>query len=392
LEPLVDDGVDFWVNDEGEADYFMFHWWNVAEALALPFTEGGQRFYSLNRAWTPGMARLGATVWTGEIDATWEDLMSTPGMMLNWVLAGAPYVACDIGGFKRDTTAELLTRWMQVGIFMPTMRVHSGLQAVPHWPWLWGDEASGAMRQALELRYRLIPYHYSLAHTMFTSLFLWMRPLVMEFPDDPVAADITTEWMDGAILVAPILHQHSRRQIYLPAGTWYPLGASKITRTPVSCERCRRTILEAPGRQGNALEIVHGPAHMGGEAAFDEVPAFVRAGTVLPLAPVVQHTGALPGGALEVQVYAGADGSFDLFEDDGETTKYQSGHLRITRFHWDDATGTLSWRLTGSVLAPGQIAFRELFVSLFDEAGAVRRSATEPLGMQGSISTDALFA
>jgi len=286
LRHLLNVGISFWWNDEGETDYFTYFYWNTAQVQALRATISSptaphRRFFSLNRAFTPGLARLGGAVWTGDIDPSWEDLRRTPGLMLNYALAGAPYVACDIGGFSGETQGELLTRWMQVGVFMPIMRVHSWLWAQPHWPWLFGETASTAMREALELRYRLIPYHYSLAHGMFDRKHLWMRPLAMVFPDDPVAVSITMQWMDGSLMVAPVLREDSHREVYLPAGKWYHF---------------------------NSTSAVDGEVHLGGHAEEDEIPLFVRAGTVLPLAPVVQSTDELPGGPLEIQIYSGADG------------------------------------------------------------------------------------
>jgi len=359
----VDDGVEFWWNDEGETDYFTYHWWNVAHRETQSRWNGTKRFYSLNRAFTPGMARLGATLWTGDTKPIWKDLHDTPGMMLNWGLAGAPYVACDIGGFWGRTKASLLTRWMQLGVFLPTMRVHSVVFDTPHFPWNFGDAPAAAMKQAMQLRYRLLPYHYSLAHEIYRDGVLWMRPLAMEFPGDALAADVVTQWMDGSILVAPVVRNDSRRHIYFPPGKWYALRASNITQVALG------------GRS-----VFEGPLEVEGEVAADGLPAFVRAGTVLPLAPVVQFTDALPGGPLEVQVYAGANGSFSLVEDDGETYAYQSGEVRVTSFAWDDARGTLSWAAEGS--APG--SFTELSVTLVG-ADSVSRSPVVALSGSGSI-------
>lgn len=355
---LLDAGMDFWWNDEGESDYFTFHWWNVAEGTALRARKQNKRFYSLNRAWTPGMARLGATVWTGDINATWSDLRATPGMMMNWGLAGAPYVACDTGGFAGMPSPLLMTRWLQVSTFMPTMRVHSVLGEKPHWPWNFGAESEAVMRKALELRYRLVPYHYSLAHVMFQRQKLWIRPLAMEFPEDPVAAAISTQWLDGQILVAPVLNAESQKEVYLPEGLWYPLGSN---------------------------ETIDGPTTLSGPASLDEVPAFVRAGTVLPLGPVLQFTDQLPGGPLEIHVYAGADGSFELIEDDGETTAYEAGAVRRTTFTWSDAARVLSWHVDGDVAAPGSCGFQELFVSLHDPNLGTRTTGTVAIGASGSI-------
>jgi len=358
------EGMSFWWNDEGETDIFTFYWWNIAEKEALQAVDANRRFYSINRAWTPGMPRLGATVWTGDIDPTWKDLAGTPGMMLNWVLAGHPYVACDMGGFTGATNAELLARWYQVGTFMPTMRVHSTIDTTPHFPFLFGKEAGEAMKAALNLRYRLIPYHYSLAHAQFAGLDMWIKPLVFEFPSDANVNNSVTQWFDGDILVAPVLSRKSRRDVYLPEGTWYPLAAS-------------------PSTSGHGRII--GPAHLKGTVDLSVVPAFARSGTVLPLAPIVQSSEELPGGPLEVQIYAGADGDFTLVEDDGSTLDYQAGKIRKTVLKWNDQKKTLTWAATGSDAPTKQ--FKQIFASLITADGK-SISSTVKLEATGSIKFD----
>lgn len=199
------DGVSFFWNDEGETSYYTFHHWNEAQAQTLASFNASRRFYSINRAWTPGMARLGATVWTGDINPSWDDLRNTAGLVVNWGLGGAPYVACDTGGFTGQSNAPLLTRWFQLATFMPTMRVHSTKSATPHFPWLWGEPYASTMRDALELRYRLLPYHYSLAHGMHATGRLWMRPLAAEFPADERAARVASQWLDGPSAPVPAI-------------------------------------------------------------------------------------------------------------------------------------------------------------------------------------------
>jgi len=273
----IPDGVDFFWNDEGETDYFTFHNWNLAQIETLRTSEPDRRFFSINRAWTPGMARIGATVWTGDINPSWEDLQGTPGMILNWGLGGAPYVACDIGGFTGQSEALLLTRWFQVGTFMPIMRVHSTKEATPHFPWLWGEPYASTMRDALNLRYRLVPYHYSLAHTMHQTGRLWMRPLIAEFPTDASAASITSQWLDGDILVSPVLNQDNSKSTYLPAGDWFAFNTSTVTT---------------------------GPTNVTGVAALEEVPLYVAPGSIITLGPVVQYTALqAPAGPLEVPLF-----------------------------------------------------------------------------------------
>jgi len=361
IMPYLDTGIDFWWNDEGELDYFTYYWWNVAEKAALLKKSPKQRFFSLNRAWSPGNARLGAAVWTGDITPTWGTLAHVPGYVVNYGLAGAPYVACDIGGFMSGATPELLVRWYQVGVFMPIMRVHSIESAMPHFPWLWGEDNIPLFRRAMELRYQLIPYHYSLAHAMSLRGKLWMQPLEMAFPDDPAVYGPITQWLDGdSLLIAPVLREDSKREVYLPRGRWYAFNTSII---------------------------FEGPQVLGGVAPLAETPVFAQAGTLLPLAPVVQHTGALPGGPLEVQVYAGAAGAFELVEDDGESVGYESGEIRTTSLTWDDESSTLSWQVKGTTSSAQ--AFSHLSATLFFPGG-VRRSAVRPLGASGSISFEDL--
>lgn len=336
----LDDGVRFWWNDEGETDYFTFFHWSGAQSDGLRAHDARTRFFSISRGFSPGLARLGGAVWTGDISATWDELRNTPGMVVNWGLAGLPYVTCDIGGFGTPTTALLLTRWMQLGVLIPIMRTHSVKSVTPHWPWLWGQPYADAMRAALELRYILLPYHYSCAHAMHAELALWMRPLIAEWPHDPAVAELTHEWLDGpSLLAAPILHADGAFSTYLPSALWYEFNSSTVHDGPTTLT--------------------------GSSAPIEAIPIFVRAPAIVPLAPVLQHTGDLPGGPLVVHVYAAANAnaSFTMVEDDGETEAYHNADdsVRATRFAWDAATATLSWVVTGD--APG--GFLDMVVMLF---------------------------
>ncbi|HEV2434437.1 MAG TPA: TIM-barrel domain-containing protein [Verrucomicrobiae bacterium] len=334
---LLRDGVDGWWNDEGEGTYTTYIYWNLTEAEAWQRYRPGQRLWTLNRAFSPGLQRLGAAAWTGDIRSSWQALAETPASLLNWSLAGMPYGACDIGGFFGNPSPELLSRWMEAGVFFPVMRSHSEINSTPRFPWLYGTNALHAIRDALDLRYRLIPYYYSLAHETFQTGLPLMRPLCMEFPDDPRVADLSDEWMMGdSLLAAPILQPGGKRSVYLPAGRWYAFGTNR------------------PLKGKRTLEVT---------AGLDEIPLYVRAGSILPLGPVIQHTSQLPGGPLELQIYPGQDAAFTLFEDDGETTDYLKGQVRRTTFVWQDKTSRLSWKTEGPYA--GQDVFRSLHVVLF---------------------------
>lgn len=253
-----------------------------------------------------------------------------------------PYGGCDIGGFDGDEPSpEMLTRWMEAGVFFPIMRTHSALSRTPRFPWLFGPEAESAIGKAINLRYRLIPYYYSLAHETYETGIPIMRPLLMEFPNDSKVANVSDQWLVGpSLMAAPVLQPGGKRSVYLPHGSWYVFGTNTA---------------------------VQGDRHLEVTATLDQIPLYVRAGTILPLGPVIQHTGELPGGVLEVQVYPGADATFTLVEDDGETTEYLRGQVRRTTFRWNDKAGRLSWQTEGPYKGKG--TFKNLRVVILDPKG-----------------------
>lgn len=335
---LLQAGIDGWWNDEGESTFTTYYYWNLTETEALARYRPGMRSWTLNRAFSPGSQRLGTAAWTGDIQSSWEMLAETPGSLLNWSLGGMPYETCDIGGYKGNPTPELLSRWMEAGVFFPVMRSHSERIATPRFPWLYGSNALTAIRKALDLRYQLIPYYYSLAHETFQTGLPLMRPLLMEFPNDPRTANLSDQWMmGGSLLVAPMLQPGGKRSVYLPAGHWYEFGSNRLLKG-------KRAIAVAAG--------------------LDEIPVYVRAGSLLPLGPVLQHTCQLPGGPLELEIYPGKDATFTLFEDDGITTDYLKGRVRRTTFTWQDKARRLSWQREGPYAGPD--VFQNLHVVLFD--------------------------
>lgn len=333
---LLKDGISGWWNDEGEATCTTYYYWMSAEREAMDRYRPNERLWTLNRAFSPGDQRLGAAAWTGDIVSSWKVLAGTPNSLLNWSLAGMPYEACDIGGFFGSPSPELMSRWMEAGVFFPIMRTHSEVHFPPHLPWLYGAEALDAMRKAIDLRYRLIPYYYSLAHETFETGVPMMRPLIMEFPNDSNVANLSDEWMMGdSILAAPILQEGGKRSVYLPAGDWYLFNTDQKI------------------QGGRTIQVT---------AALDEIPVYVRAGSILPLGPVVQHTAELPDGPLEVQVYPGKNAMFALVEDDGVSEDYLHGKTRRTTFIWDDAKKQLSWKRSGDY--SGQNVFQKTHVAV----------------------------
>lgn len=349
-------GIAGWWNDEGEGTYTKYYGWNTAERVANDRLRPGERFWSLNRAFAPGLARLGAAAWTGDIDTSWAVLQATPAALLNWAVAGMPYSACDIGGFKREDSPDLLARWMEAGVFFPVMRAHSTVTVRPRFPWLYGPEAEQAIRGALDLRYRLIPYYYSLAHETARTGLPWMRPMTMEFPDDAGLRTCADEWMLGHdLLAAPVLQPGTQRDVALPAGGWYRW--------------------EDGHRLAGAQTIaVH--------ADLADIPLYVREGSVIPVGPVVQSTRNLPGGPLEVAVYPGAEGTGVLVEDDGQSVH---GPERRTELVWHDAERRLTWSQSGGY--DGSDRFRAMIVQVFTPDGPIA-SPEQPLTESGSWTAD----
>jgi alpha-glucosidase len=354
LGKLIDAGIAGWWDDEGEITFTTYYYWNQAQSDALARVRPGARSWTITRAFQPGLQRFATASWTGDIGSDWCELADTPTHLLNWSLAGMCYGACDIGGFKGEDSPELLTRWMQVGTFLPVMRSHSSRRIQPRFPWLYGADAEAAIRKALELRYRLIPMYYSLAHEAYKTGAPLMRPLLMEFPSDSNVANLSSQWLIGrGLMAAPVLESGGHRSVYLPNDTWYRFESN----------------VKLAGHRD--IDVI---------APLDEIPVYVRAGTILPLAPVLQHTDQLPGGPLELQIYPGKSASFTLVEDDGLTTAYLKGQVRRTTFTWDDAQRRLSWKIEGPY--DGKDIFRSMKVMVFDPKQKI---------LDGSLASDGVL-
>jgi alpha-glucosidase len=231
-------------------------------------------------------------------------------------------VGVDLGGFGGDTNGELLARWTQAGVFYPFCRNHAATGANAHEPWAFGPEVEAICRKSVELRYQLLPYLYNLFHEAAHTSAPILRPLVWHYPEDPATFNLNDQFMLGPdLLVAPVLAPGlTARAVYLPRGQWH---------------RWQR-----PGLP------VRGPTHIVADAPLDELPLFVRAGAILPLWPVAQHTGAINRAELSLHLWPG-NGQLDFYEDDGETRAYERGDdgWRNTRFKMK-RTGrglTLAW-------------------------------------------------
>ncbi len=353
---FLEDGMAAFWNDEGELKFTEYYYWNLAEAALQQQVHPGKRFWSLNRSYTPGLQRLGAAVWTGDYDGTWQMLARQPGEILGYSLAGMPYTGCDNGGMYKELSPELFTRWMQASVFFPVMRSHSGNSNTARFPWLYGPEAEAAIRKALNLRYRLIPYYYSLAYENTATAAPLTRPLAMEFPGDEKAATLTDEWLMGkGVLAAPLLNEGGSRAVYLPEGQWFEFDSSRVT------------------EGAKTIQVT---------AKLDEIPTYIRAGTLLPLGPVRQFTSQPSGEPLELQIYGGRDATGRVVEDDGENIVTPSSPCRVTNFSWNENARTLTWKATGD--SRSKQAFRNVKAVLYTPQGRVEKQST--LGDSGSLT------
>ncbi|GAA0528456.1 alpha-D-xyloside xylohydrolase [Rhizomicrobium palustre] len=283
-----------------------------------------RRVMILSRCAFLGQQRYASATWSGDIGCDWETLRRQIPAGLNMMAAGYPYWTVDAGGFFRPGKSqytdpayhELFSRWLQFAAFLPLMRVH-GYQTTTE-PWHYGAEVEARTRATIELRYRLLPYIYSAAAAVTRKGSTLLRPLVLDFAQDPKALDQTTSFMFGkAIHVAPVLAAGVKSwSVYLPKndGGWYDFWTGEH-------------------RDGGAEHDIAAP--------IDRIPLHVRAGGIVPLGPVVQSTAEADGRDLTIRVYPGADGRFELYEDEGTNYNYEKGAFATISFTWKNQSREL---------------------------------------------------
>jgi alpha-D-xyloside xylohydrolase len=282
-------------------------------------SQPAKRVMILTRSAFPGQQRYAAATWSGDIGNDWDTLKRQIPAGLNMAAAGYPYWTVDAGGFFRPGDSqytdpayhERFLRWFQYATFLPLQRVH-GYQTKTEF-WRYGDTVETISRQYLELRYRLLPYIYSTAAEVTRSGGALMRPLVFDFAGDPKALGEPHSYMFGrALHVAPVFEAGvTTWPVYLPVspGGWYDFWTGEH-------------------RAGGEIHPVDAP--------LSRIPLHVRAGSVLPLGPVVQSTAEASNAALEVRVYPGRDGAFTLHDDNGLDYAYEKGGRTLTRMTWND--------------------------------------------------------
>ena len=392
LKPLLDKGTDAWWMDSTDPDFFnpkesdYDHragangtWRSLRNAFPLETvkgvyhnqrqTEHQKRVFIMTRSAFAGQQHYGSGLWSGDVASSWDMLRKQVPAGLSYSLTGCPNFNTDIGGFfcgsyntkgsgsapQNPQFQELYVRWMQYGLFCPVFRSH-GADA-PREIWQFGKRGEpvyDAIESQIRLRYRLIPYLYSTAWQVTSNNESYLRPLFSDFAADKKVWNMTDEFMFGrSILAAPILDPQYTSNVaaaidwstpktvtkYLPKGTlWYDFWTGKSYR----------------GGQSVTLQT-----------SLDRVPMFVRAGSILPLGPEMQYTGEKPWDNLELRLYPGADGTFTLYEDEGDTYRYEQGVYATIRFDWNDKARTLTIaERQGSY--PGMLSSRQFTVILPD--------------------------
>lgn len=288
-----------------------------------------------------GTQHNGATIWSSDVYPTWDTLRRQIPTGLDVAASGIPYWGNDIGGWQSlpamaptkrpqlispagslnnlrgDTDyPELYVRWFEYGVFEPTFRTHGSRQY--NTVWSYGHQATPILEKYLRLRYQLMPYIYSLGWFTHQTGAPFMRALFMDFPHDPKCARQRYEYMFGPdLLVAPVYKQGmTTRRVYLPAGAdWYNYWTHKFH---------------------------HGGQTITVAAPIQTIPLFVRAGSILPLGTKILST-ATPQKLAKIEVFAGADAHFTVYNDNGLTYAYEKGDYKLTQLNWNEATHKFTW-------------------------------------------------
>jgi alpha-D-xyloside xylohydrolase len=285
-------------------------------------TSDQKRVFILSRSAFAGIQRNSVAAWSGDVESNWLSFARQIPAGLNFSLSGIPYWTTDIGGFiigNPDDPGyrELFVRWFEYGTFCPIFRLHGTRTTNQNELWSYGPEAQTILTSYDRLRYRLLPYIYSLAWMITNSAYTPMRPLVMDFRSDVHATNIADQFLFGpAILVNPVTQPGATsRNLYLPQAQWYDFWTGAPT---------------AGGR-----EIV-------AAAPLQQMPLYVRAGSILPMGPDLEYSSQKAADPLELRIYRGANAEFTLYEDENDNYNYEKGAHATILFQWDDAKKSLT--------------------------------------------------
>ncbi len=389
LKRLYDYGTDAWWMDSTDPDFFnpresdYAHqvtggtWRQLRNAFPLETVRGvynsqrrvgeEKRVFIMTRSAFAGQQHYGSNMWSGDVNSSWDMLRKQVPAGLSFSLTGDPNFNTDIGGFfcnaynthgpgsapKNPQFQELYVRWMQYGLFCPVFRSH-GADA-PREIWQFGKKGEpvyDAIEKQIRLRYRLIPYLYSTAWQVTSNNESYLRPLFSDFVQDRRVWDIADEFMFGrSILAAPILDPQYTEEKIVRTDAMTGWDRKKESRdssqeTVVDWNETKTTTKYLP-KGATWYDFWTGKSYKGGQTVtldttLDRVPMFVRAGSILPLGPEMQYVGEKSWDNLELRLYPGADGTFTLYEDEGDNYNYEKGYYATITFQWNDKSRQLT--------------------------------------------------
>ena len=387
LKKLYDYGTDAWWMDSTDPDFFnpkesdYQHpvtggtWRSLRNAFPLETVRGiyqaqrkddrGKRIFIMTRSSFAGQQHYGSNMWSGDVASSWEMLRNQIPAGLSFTLTGNPNFNTDIGGFfcgsyntkgsgsapKNPQFQELYVRWMQYGLFCPVFRSH-GADA-PREIWQFGKKGEpvyDAIEKMIRLRYRLIPYLYSTAWQVTSNNESYLRPLFSDFAADKKVWDMTDEFMFGrSILACPILDpQYTEEKIIRTNAMTGWDRQSAVDNSQLTVDfTVKKTAMKYLPKGTDWYDFSTGKRYKGGQSvklttSLQDVPMFVRVGSIVPLGPVMQYVGEKTWDNLEIRVYPGADGLFTLYEDEGDSYNYEKGVYSTITFQWNDRTRTLT--------------------------------------------------
>ncbi|MBP7892326.1 MAG: DUF4968 domain-containing protein [Firmicutes bacterium] len=292
-----------------------------AFARLLPNT----RPFIITRAGCGGIQRH-ACVWTGDNSSWWEHLMMAIPMCCNMSLSGVSFVGADVGGFMDSADPELVARWTQMGAFMPLFRSHSMIRSVPQEPYALGEPYTSICRKYIKLRYRLLPYMYTLLRQCAQDGTPIMHPMVYDFPGDPATHTMYDQFMLGSyIMVAPVyLPSAAARPVYFPRGRWANLETGQL--------------IESMGE------------HVLVQCPLDQIPAYLKEASILPWGREMSYVGQREQELEVIDIFPSAamsEGAFSVYADDGETLDYKDGKFGFVDISYNyRARGRLALTIT----------------------------------------------
>lgn len=300
------------------------------------------RPFVLTRATYAGGQRYAAT-WTGDNSSSWNHLRLTTPMLENLGLSGFALSGADVGGYAGSPSSELLTKWFEVGAFQPIYRDHTEKGTADQEPWVGGPEQEAIRRRFIETRYELLPYLYTLAEEASRDGVPLIRPLFLEFPDaspdrHPIDIDLqaSSEFMLGPdLLVAPppFPDELDDYTVEFPAPIWYDFWSGEKV----------NLLLPDPPPPGAPDRSIRYSARV--SPSLSQLPVYVRAGSILPIEPLVESTSEPPRGPLTLRVYAGDNCSGQVYQDDGKTFAFQKGEYLRESFSCDVSGETMQLKI-----------------------------------------------